>query len=191
MNELAGFQAFQAQLRLDAHCVMEARGPYYLRLATYLHQAGIVVWVVNSLIIKGFSQMKLSWAKTDKADAKLIADYAALHQPPLWQPRQAFISELQQESRLLEQLTKQGTISQLGMAQMCKLLYLCVWSAARYSQTCRQLYQRLLEKGKAKKLALVDLANKLLQQAFAMATCLTPYQTRLTKQNLETSSTNA
>jgi len=290
INELAGFQAFHAQLPCDAHCVMEATGPYYLGLATYLHQAGISVSVVNPLIIKRFSQMKLSRAKTDKADARLIADYGRLHQPPLWHPPQAFISELQQESSLLEQLIKQrtalgnhlhalqqqphlsekaldqvlatlneqiqdlensiaakskqhcapllkvllsipgigvktatqlliitqgferftsgkqlsayiglaprlyesatsvrgkGHISKLGMAQMRKLLYLCAWSAARYNHACRQLYLRLLEKGKAKKLALVAVANKLLQQAFAIATSLNPYQTPTTKENLE------
>jgi hypothetical protein len=30
IHELAGFQAFHAQLPWDAHCLMEARGPYYL-----------------------------------------------------------------------------------------------------------------------------------------------------------------
>jgi transposase len=84
-----------------------------------------------------------------------------------------------------------GHISKLGRAQMRKLLYLCAWSAARYNHACRQLYQRLLEKGKAKKLALVALANKLLQQALAIGTSLNPYQTPPRKENLEISPNKA
>jgi transposase len=291
-NQLSGFEAFLATLPPDAGCVMEATGPYYLRLATYLHQQGIPVCVVNPLVIKRFSQMKLSRAKTDKADARLIADYAGLHQPLLWQPPLAFISELQQESSLLEQLLKQRTalgnhqhalsqhphiseqahqtlqklldsldeqiqalensiarkskthyapllkvllsipgigmktatqlliitngfqrfdssqqlsayvglaprlyesgsrvrgkvhIAKLGMGQMRKLLYLCALSAKKYNLACQQLYQRLLAKGKAKKLALIAVANKLLKQALAMGTSLKIYQEP--KQNLVT-----
>ncbi len=283
-NQLSGFQALEAVLPANAHCVMEATGPYYLRLASYLYQRGIPVSVVNPLVIKRFSQMKLSRAKTDQADARLIGEYARLHQPAIWQPPVAFIGELQQESSLLEQLLKQRTalgnhqhalaqhphisqqaaqsltellekldeqiqqleksienksktqasellkvlvsipgiglktaiqliiitqgferftsskqlaayvglaprlyesgssvrgkvhISKLGMAQMRKLLYLCAWSACRCNLACQQLYQRLLEKGKARKLALIAVANKLLKQAFAIGNSLQPYQ---------------
>jgi len=291
-NQASGFAALLAALPPNAHCVMEATGPYYLRLATYLHQAGIPVSVVNPLVIKRFSQMKLSRAKTDKADARLIAEYGRLHQPALWQPPLAFINDLQQESSLLEQLLKQRTalgnhrhalqqhphiseqalqaldevlnkldeqiqhleqsiarkskahcapllkvltsipgiglktaihllvitqgfqrfdsskqlaayvglaprlyesgssvrgkvhIAKLGMGQMRKLLYLCALSAKKYNLACQQLYQRLLEKGKAKKLALIAVANKLLKQAFAIGSSLKLYQQP--KQNLVT-----
>jgi hypothetical protein len=35
--------------------------------------------------------------------------------------------------------------------------------------TCRDLYERILAKGKSKKLALIAVCNKLLKQAFAIA----------------------
>ena len=49
------------------------------------------------------------------------------------------------------------------------MLYVCSWSAKKYNIACKELYDRLVEKGKAKKIALIAVANKLLKQAFALA----------------------
>ena len=48
--------------------VMEATGVYHTQLADYLYEKNIKVSVVNPLIIKRFTQMKLSRTKTDKKD---------------------------------------------------------------------------------------------------------------------------
>src|SRR5436190_11816472 len=45
-------------------CVMEASGPYYLKLATYLFNNEVSVCVVNPLVIRRFSQMRMSRTKT-------------------------------------------------------------------------------------------------------------------------------
>ena len=37
-NSEAGFQQLLIKLTATSHCVMEASGPYYCRLATFLHQ---------------------------------------------------------------------------------------------------------------------------------------------------------
>jgi hypothetical protein len=58
---------------------------------------------------------------------------------------------------------------------MRAILYLCAWSARGYNKSCCQLYERLIAKGKAKKVALIAVANKLLKQAFAIATRQTIY----------------
>ena len=52
---------------------MEDTGPYYLQLALFLAENKVKVSVVNPLVIKKFSQMRLSRAKTDRKDALLIA----------------------------------------------------------------------------------------------------------------------
>jgi len=52
----------------------------------------------------------------------------------------------------------------------------CSWSASKCNKACRELYERLLAKGKAKKMALIAVANKLLKQAFAIAKKQTKYQ---------------
>ena len=59
-------------------------------------------------------------------------------------------------------------ICKMGLESVRKMLYLCALSAKRYNKACRELYERLLAKGKAKKLALIAVANKLLKQAFAI-----------------------
>ena len=76
---------------------MEATGPYYCRLSTYLYEKLIPVSVVNPLVIKRFTQMRLVRAKTDKADAILIAQYAQLEKPPFWQPTPQLLLEAAQE----------------------------------------------------------------------------------------------
>lgn len=59
-------------------------------------------------------------------------------------------------------------ICKMGMAGMRKLLYLCAVSACRCNPACREYYLQLLARGKARKLALVAVANKLLKIAFAL-----------------------
>jgi transposase len=66
-------------------------------------------------------------------------------------------------------------ICKMGMSSMRAMLYVCAWSAKGYNKACSELYERLLAKGKAKKLALIAVVNKLLKQAFAIATRLTTY----------------
>jgi transposase len=61
-----------------------------------------------------------------------------------------------------------GSICKSGNSMMRSALYLCACSATRCNKACRELYSRLLSKGKPKKLALIAVANKLLRQAFAV-----------------------
>lgn len=100
---------------------MEATGPYYVSLATYLHQQGVGVALVNPLVIKRLSQMCLLRAKTDQADAKFIA--ACYGQPKLWQSATAAMTELQQESMVLEGLIKQRTALQNQQEAFTQLPY--------------------------------------------------------------------
>lgn len=66
-------------------------------------------------------------------------------------------------------------ICKMGLEGARKMLYLCALSARRCNKSCMELYERLLEKGKAKKLALIAVANKLLKQAFAILKSGMPY----------------
>ena len=60
-------------------------------------------------------------------------------------------------------------ISKVGNKKLRNLLFLCAFSACKYNKACRDIYERLVAKGKSKKLALIAVANKLLKQAFAIA----------------------
>jgi transposase len=83
---------------------MESTGAYSLPLADFLAGKGHAVSLVNPAKIHAFAKSELSRAKTDKADAKLIARYAALMQPPLWIPPPANIRQLQALVRRVEHL---------------------------------------------------------------------------------------
>lgn len=61
-----------------------------------------------------------------------------------------------------------GSINRNGDSEMRSLLYIATWTAIRYNKPCKDLYERLKAKGKASKVALIAVANKLLRQAFAV-----------------------
>lgn len=83
---------------------MEATGAYSLPLADFLVNQGYSVSMVNPAKIHAFGKSELSRAKTDKADAKLIARYALTTQPLLWSPPPAAIRELQALVRRVEHI---------------------------------------------------------------------------------------
>ncbi|WP_419788923.1 IS110 family transposase [Mucilaginibacter sp. FT3.2] len=282
-NDEAGFRSLLKLLSLDSQVVMEASGPYYLKLACYLYRNGIAVSVVNPLVIRRFCQMRMTRAKTDKKDSRMIAEYGKTEKPALWKiPEQQVITlqqmealvlnlnkeitalsnqlesfthsgmlirqlekmirkelvhkqkRLQELTDVMEKLAEQhyaemlanlesipgigkktammlivlsggfsrfddhrklssyigicprifdsGTsvkgkqrICKMGMSRIRAMLYVCTWSAKSCNRSCKELYDRLIAKGKAKKQALIAVANKLLKQAFAIATQKTKY----------------
>jgi len=48
------------------------------------------------------------------------------------------------------------------------LLYIASWSAIRFNKSCKDFYERLKERGKPGKVALIAVANKLIRQVFAI-----------------------
>lgn len=283
-NHKAGFESFHQYLDSKSDCcVMEASGPYYLNLAFYLSSKGIGVSVINPLVIRRFSQMRLLRSKTDKKDAIMIAEYGKTEQPSHWDQEENYVLELKQMQAYSELLNKNRTalirqmgafdanpvqsrvvsrssksqikaiekqlelineemkrivethhqqqyeelqsipgigkktamalivlsggftkfenakqlcsyvglsprifesgssvkgkarICKMGMSRIRAMLYVCAWTAKKCNKACRELYNRLIEKGKPKKLALIAVANKLLKQAFSIAINQTTY----------------
>ena len=76
-----------------------------------------------------------------------------------------------------------GKICKMGMGQMRKILFMGSLTAIRHNLACKKLFERLVEKGKPKKVALVAVMNKLIKQAFAVGTKLENYSE--TKFNME------
>jgi transposase len=74
---------------------LESTGAYGLALAAALAGAGRHVAVVNPARVKYAGLMRGQGNKTDKADAKLIAEYATRERPPAWRPAPAETQELQ------------------------------------------------------------------------------------------------
>ena len=111
-NNLKGFKKFIKSIeRKDlVIVVMEASGPYYVKLANYLFELEIKVSVVNPLIIRRFSQMKFYRAKTDKKDAGIIMEYGELEIKSLrlWKPESEGSQSLKQMQTTLELFRKQA-----------------------------------------------------------------------------------
>jgi transposase len=73
--ELEKLAEFLKSLNGETRVIMENTGVYHLPVADYLHEAGIFVSVVNAKEIHGYDRNPLRKFKTDKADAKKIAEY--------------------------------------------------------------------------------------------------------------------
>lgn len=66
-------------------------------------------------------------------------------------------------------------ISKIGNRKLRNLLFLCSFNACKRNKACKEVYERIVNKGKSKKLALIAVANKLLKQCFAIAKSGRPY----------------
>lgn len=76
-------------------------------------------------------------------------------------------------------INKKPKISKLGMADLRRSLYMCTLRAIEQNEACKKLYERLRQKGKAAKVALVAVCHKLLRQAFAVVKNKMQYKTEL------------
>lgn len=85
-NTKAGWRRLLAWLQPqgEALVVLEATGGYEAGVVAALDHAGVAVVVRNPLAMRRFAQSELRFAKTDRVDAALLAQYAEQRQP---QPR--------------------------------------------------------------------------------------------------------
>jgi len=79
-NWWAGFRKSGAP---NVHICLEATGQYGDGVVAYLHAQGYSVIVVNPAQIKHYGSSKLRRNKTDKADAKLIAEFCLREKPAI------------------------------------------------------------------------------------------------------------
>ena len=66
-------------------------------------------------------------------------------------------------------------ISKVGNRKLRNLLFMCSMSAYKQNKSCRSIFERITNKGKSKKLALIAVSNKLLKQSFAIVKSGLPY----------------
>jgi transposase len=283
-NDAKGHLLILEKLGIERTYVMEASGPYYLRLAFLLKTSGADVRIENPIAVKRFIQMNLERNKSDKKDAKWLYRYGIQREGAQWSlPAEQslkctaimalidlYIRQITQASNqlhALEQLPlickevvkslnktktslqreveklelqlqqnlqawkadqlkavssipglgKRATalliiytngftrvknhrqlialaglsprehtsgssvrsrkgICKMGNGHLRNVLYMCSLSAIKHNKACKDLYERLKAKGKKSKVALIAVCNKLLKQAFAIATKGTIYQ---------------
>ena len=109
-NDPKGFKEFEAWLEKNAErsalIVMEATSVYHLELAEFVYNKGFRVCVVNPATTKAYAASELRRIKTDKSDAKLIADFAREKDQKLhpWAPEPLKYRQLKAMVRRLDDL---------------------------------------------------------------------------------------
>lgn len=279
-NRETGFSEIEKELigydRADILISMEATGIYHLKMAVYFHERGYLVSVLNPLIMKRYTEMKMLRAKTDSVDARAIAEYGYTESPCYFIPKKGqneriiqllkligglhrtkseirnrfhalkrvpgadetallicekleacIDAEISQAEQKINQILKEyysddnkrlreipgvgkrlsslvigffgkfenfdnakqvssfiglnpsrrqsgvslngrGIISKKGNRYIRKIFYMAALSASKHNSACKAQYERLLENGKSKRVALIAVANKLARQIFAI-----------------------
>ena len=107
-NSQTGFKLLSAWLKSlhirEVHACLEATGTYGDGVANFLYEKGHLVSVVNPLLIKGYAVSKMQRNKTDKADARVIADFCLTQNPAQWFPPEPEVIELQALVRRIKSL---------------------------------------------------------------------------------------
>ena len=103
--------------------VVEATGPYGLRLLGALHQAQRPVCVVNPLQARRFAQSQLRRSKTDRSDARVLTAFGEAFKPRLTEAKTVEQQQLTQRQALLELLKKQV----VALGNHAQALALALW----------------------------------------------------------------
>lgn len=111
---------------------MEASGGFEEAIASFLHEEGYSVSVVNPRRIHGYADSQLQRTKTDPADAALIARFGKREEPQPWEPPAPAESRLQELTRAKQALQKEKTRTQNRLDEAD-------------DATVRRTYQDLLE----------------------------------------------
>jgi transposase len=97
-NDESGFRALREWLSKQGiskvHMCMEATGRYGNKLATFMHEGGHTVSVVNPRWVSDHRDAMGKRNKTDPGDAFVNADYARCHEPGVWLPKDSMHLEL-------------------------------------------------------------------------------------------------
>lgn len=108
-NNREGFEQLTQWLhthgQAPARVGIEATGSYWMALAHYLHAQKLPVCVLNPAYVKAHGQSTGSRTKTDRSDARLIADYLATHRCETWDPLPSELEELRELMRFYADVT--------------------------------------------------------------------------------------
>jgi transposase len=108
-NTLEGFAQLKSWLGAFApgelEVGIEATGSYWMALAHELYQAGAKVFLLNPAYVKAHGQSEGRRCKTDRVDARLIADYVCKHECEAWTPLPAELEQLRELMRLYADVT--------------------------------------------------------------------------------------
>ena len=97
-NDPAGFSKLDARLRPLSgrviHVICEATGGYQNKLVAHLHAKDVPLSVINPRQVRDFARSRGILAKTDKLDARVLADFGAANTPKADTPTPAHLQRL-------------------------------------------------------------------------------------------------
>jgi transposase len=125
------------RLKTSVVFVMEATGVYHSNLAHWLYGAGFDVAIINPLIIKRYTQMKMTRVKTDKSDCVLIAEYGFREKLNLFKPKSKESLEIGIILKTIEDFLHQKSITQ---SQRHALMH-----QANYPKEIVKVYENLIK----------------------------------------------
>jgi len=112
-NDKEGFESLLLWLNKHGvdhtHVCLEASSTYGDEMATFLHDTGHKISIVNPARIKGFAQSELVRTKTDKVDAGLIARFCLALHPEPWMPPPLELRKLQALVRRMDAVISMRT----------------------------------------------------------------------------------
>ena len=102
----------------QVHICMEATGTYHEQLALHLHDHGLNVSVINPMKVKRFIELEGTRNKTDSADARSLARFCRMTQPPMWLAPSRSVRALQALVARLDTLQqiRQSELNRLDVA---------------------------------------------------------------------------
>ena len=106
---------------VPVHVVCEATGVYHQPLVGALHEAGVTVSVVNPRLVRDFARAQNRLAKTDRIDARALADYGRLLHPAPTPPPDPALVELQQLVHRRDQLVKSRAAETVRLSEPSNL----------------------------------------------------------------------
>ncbi len=106
---------------------LEATGHYGEKLLGWLFERGAAVSKVNPAQIKYFALSRLARNKTDRVDARIIAEFCRAHGPRRWSPPPPELARLQALTRLLGARKEQLA----GERRRAAMVAACVRAPAR------------------------------------------------------------
>lgn len=159
-NTPAGFEALQAWLakkadpEVNLSVTMEATGVYYERLAFWLHELGYTVHVLLPNRIKGYFKFMNLKSKTDKLEAKALAELGLDKRLPQWKPASPQMYELKRLSRERNTLLDEKT---------------AISNRLHAEKSCRQPDQRIINRQQARIALIKDQLEEVEQQMQELA----------------------
>lgn len=95
VQSLIQWCAKQGVAPASLHIVMEATGRYHENCAEFLHNAGVIVSIVNPAQVRDFAKAMAQRGKTDGLDSLALARFGLAMQPAAWQPPALHARQLQ------------------------------------------------------------------------------------------------